>query len=103
MSRLQDIKDKIKTIPRSWMWGIVICFSLVYIAFIDEHSWVNRLTYKRKLKHLEKELEYYQNELASDMRKLNELKSNDSNLVKFAREEYYMKRPNEDIYLIEEE
>ena len=103
MKRLIKLKDKIKTIPRQLAWGIVACLLIVYVAFFDEHSLLNRFQYKRKLNRLEKELRYYQKELESDMRKLNELKSNDSNLVKFAREEYYMKRSNEDIFLIDEE
>ena len=103
MKRLQQLKDKLPTIPRQLRWGIVACSLIVYIAFFDEHSLLNRFQYKRKLNRLEKELEYYQKEVESDIRKLNELKSNDSNLIKFAREENYMKRSNEDIYLIEEE
>lgn len=93
---------QLRTIPRRVVWGIVAACLTIYIAFFDDHSLLNRFQYKRKLKRLEKELLYYQEQLQTDIRKLNELQSNDSNLIKFAREEYYMKRPNEDIYLIEE-
>lgn len=103
MKLLQRIKENMNTISRNRIRGIVILFALVYFVFFDAHNLLDRMKYARKLNHLEKELEHYQKELQAHERKLHELQSNDSNLVKYAREEYYMKRPNEDIYLIEEE
>lgn len=100
---LKRLIKKVKTIPRRKLWGIVIAFLLIYVAFFDTHSLVSRMKNMRKISHLENEVEHYQKELDANLKKLQELQSNDSNLVKFAREEYYMKRTNEDIYLIDEE
>ena len=38
--------------------------------------------------------------IEEDKRKLNELKTSNRNLEKFAREEYRMKKPDEDLYII---
>ena len=36
----------------------------------------------------------------NDRNRLNELRTNNENLEKFAREQYLMKKPNEDIFII---
>jgi cell division protein FtsB len=51
---------------------------------------------------MELEKEYYLERIAEDSKKLNELMTNDENLEKFAREQYLMKKPDEDIFLIVE-
>lgn len=57
----------------------------------------------KNLRQLENDREYYMERIEEDSRKLNELKTSDENLEKFAREEYFMKKDNEDIYIIVDE
>lgn len=57
----------------------------------------------KNLRQLENDREYYMQRIEEDSRKLNELKTSDENLEKFAREEYFMKKDNEDIYIIVDE
>ena len=52
------------------------------------------------LKTLKNDKEYYIKKIQSDKSKLYELKTNDHNLEKFAREQYKMKKPDEDLYII---
>lgn len=52
---------------------------------------------------MERQKEYYETRIEQDSRKLNELKTNRENLEKFAREQYYMKKPDEEIFVIVEE
>ena len=73
---------------------------LVWILFFDRHNLLDRHKYNRELRQLESERAYYLDKIATDSKKLNELKTDDANLEKFAREQYFMKKPNEDIYLI---
>jgi len=54
----------------------------------------------KNLKKLKAEKEYYVNRIEEDKRKLQELRTSDRNLEKFAREQYRMKRPDEDLYII---
>jgi cell division protein FtsB len=51
---------------------------------------------------LENEKDYYRNEIKKDNKALKELSTEDG-IEKMAREKYYMKRENEDIYIIEYE
>ena len=39
----------------------------------------------------------------ADSRRLEQLKTNNKNLEKFAREQYYMKKADEDIFVVVEE
>ena len=62
---------------------------------------IRRYEYNKKIKELQKEIKHY-NQIIEDGRfQLEELRSNNNNLEKFAREKFLMKKPNEDIFLIE--
>lgn len=56
-----------------------------------------------KLEQLAKQEVVLRNKIVSDKRKIQELRTNLTNLEKFAREEFLMKKENEDVYLIVEE
>ena len=57
---------------------------------------------RRKINKMEEEKEYYQSKINDDKRKIKELRTNNENLEKFAREQYLMKKPNEEIFIIDE-
>ena len=75
---------------------------IVFVTFFDEHNLISRYQSYRKIDQLEKELKFYQDEINATKQKKNELQSNKENLEKFAREHYYMKKKNEDIFIIKE-
>jgi cell division protein FtsB len=52
---------------------------------------------------MEDEKQYYLERIEEDSRRLNELKTDRDNLEKFAREQYFMKKENEDVFVIVEE
>ena len=55
-----------------------------------------------EIKKLEQQKEFLKNEISKDKKGLKEL-STPEELEKFAREKYYMKKDNEEIFLIEYE
>ena len=73
---------------------------LFVIIFLDENSFVRSMEYSKKINRLEKEIEHYKVVIDQSRLHLNELRSNDENLEKFGREQYLMKKDNEDIYII---
>lgn len=98
MSRIKDFYDKYF----GWInvyWLVAIAF-LVLTFTMGDSSLYKRYTYDEKIRSLEKEISYYQQEIEENSQKLNDLHTNKEGLEKFAREEYLMKRPNEDIFLI---
>jgi len=70
------------------------------MVFFDENSVVNQRELSKEIDGMEKSIEYYEGEITKDKQLISNLKNPDS-LEKFAREEYKMKKQNEDIFLIE--
>lgn len=79
---------------------LTIVVFIVWIVLFDSNNIMDRLKDLSNLKELRREKAYYIEEIKSDSIKLNELKTNIKNLEKFAREQYLMKRDNEDIFIV---
>ena len=73
---------------------------LVWLTFFDRNNLVEKIQLRSKIATLKKEKAYYQDKIEEDNRKIKELLSSKENLEKFAREQYLMKKPNEDIFVI---
>ncbi len=81
-------------------------YLLVLVAFVfwmfllDSNSWLIHHELDLEIDDLEKNKKYYLNEISKDKAIIENL--NDSlELEKFARREYFMKRDNEEIFIIE--
>lgn len=72
----------------------------VWLAFFDGDSLVEKMQLSRKIATLKQEKRYYGKKIEEDRRKKEELLSSRENLEKFAREQYLMKREDEDIFVI---
>jgi cell division protein DivIC len=73
----------------------------VWILFFDQNNLVDRLMSQRQIRQLESDILYFRDRIRQDSIRMNELKTDNENLEKFAREQYLMKRENEDIFVIE--
>ena len=76
---------------------------LVWLLIFDNNSLIDRVRYLKILHDMEEEKQYYLERIEEDSRRLNELKTDRDNLEKFAREQYFMKKENEDVFVIVEE
>jgi cell division protein FtsB len=76
---------------------------LVWIVFFDQNNLVDRVRQMNRHEELQEEKAFYHNKIKKDSIKLHQLKTDRENLEEFAREEYYMKKENEDIFIIVEE
>lgn len=74
----------------------------IWMLFFDANSWLIHRELNADMDDLEDEKEYYQKEIDKDKKAIKEL-STEEGLEKVAREKYYMKKENEDIYIIEYE
>lgn len=73
---------------------------LIWLSFFDKNDFISEYSYRQQLKSLREDKEFYLNEIKVNKEKLNELMSSPANLEKFAREKYYMKKDNEDVFVI---
>ena len=98
MSRIKDFYNKyLSRINAYWLVTIVF-FALTFV--MGDSSLYKRYTYDEKIRSLEKEIKHYQKEIEINSKKLNDLHTHKEGLERFAREEYFMKKPNEDVYII---
>lgn len=79
---------------------LILLLFLVWMLFFDENSYINHRELNKEIDKLEKANEYYEKEMNHDKKIIKNLENSDS-LEKFAREEYKMKRKDEDIYIIQ--
>jgi cell division protein FtsB len=79
---------------------LVIVFVIIWLLFLDNYSYFEHRALNKELKELEDNKEYYLNEIGKDSMAIKQLKNGDQT-EHYAREKYYMKREDEDIYIIE--
>ena len=79
---------------------LVIIFVTVWLTFLDNYSYFENRILDKKIEELEDNKRYYIQEIKKDSTSIRQLNNADQT-EKYAREKYYMKRENEDIYIIE--
>lgn len=75
---------------------------IVWMFFLDINSYLIHHELNAEIKELNRSIEYYETEISRDKKQLEELTSDPEKLEKFAREQYWMKKEGEQIFLIEE-
>lgn len=98
--RFKQFKENriVKIISNKYV--IILVLFIVWMLFIDENSYINHRELNKEIDKLENANEYYKEQIEADKKVIDNLNDPDS-LEKYAREEYKMKKENEDIYLIE--
>lgn len=79
---------------------ITIIIFVVWLLVLDANNILDRWRDMRKYRSLQRDMEYFSNRINDERGKLEELRSDSQSLEKFAREQYRMKKPDEDIYII---
>lgn len=80
---------------------LIILVVIVFGFFISESSIFARFSYDAKIMELNSQIDHYRNKTIEDKQKLQELQSDKDRIEKFARENYLMKKPDEDVFLVE--
>jgi len=79
---------------------IAFLIFIVWISFFDENRLISRIGAKAELNKLEYQKDYYREQIKINKERLKQLKTNKDNLEKFAREQYIMRKPNEDVFVV---
>jgi cell division protein FtsB len=80
-----------------------VCALLIFFVWMlcfDQNNFFVQLERYRALRQTETKKKYYKEEIAKTQQQLDELFTNQHTLEKFAREKYYMKKPDEDVFVI---
>ena len=73
---------------------------VIWMFFFDTNSYFIHHELNKEIKTLEKNKEFYKNKITNDKIFLTKMKDSEE-LEKYAREQYFLKKDNEDIYIIE--
>ncbi|MEM9143337.1 MAG: septum formation initiator family protein [Bacteroidota bacterium] len=84
------------------MYIIVLTVFAIWMLFFDTNSLLIHRELQQEINKLEKQQNFLEQEIAKD-KKIIEKLSDSAELVRFAREQYYLKKKNEEIFLIEYE
>ena len=72
----------------------------VWMMFFDKNDMISQYEYRSQVNKLQQEKDFYTKEITAIQKDLKELDSNLNTVEKFAREKYFMKKDNEDVFVI---
>jgi cell division protein DivIC len=72
----------------------------IWLTFFDRNNFISRVRMIRDVHQLKNDCEYYREKIVNDSARLVELHSSPEMLEKYAREQYLMKKDNEEIFII---
>ena len=87
-----------KFLSNKYVW--VLLFFVIWMLFLDNYSYFDHRVLNNEIEELEDNKEYYNEEIKKDKEQIKQLK-NPTQIEKYAREKYFMKKDSEDIYIIE--
>jgi cell division protein FtsB len=76
---------------------------VVWMLFFDKNDIIAQYEFKSQVNKLQEEKNFYVKEIETVKKDLNELNTNLNTAEKFAREKYFMKKDNEDVFVIVKE
>lgn len=96
------ITDRLPFFLRNKYIFTVVVF-LLWLLFFDKTSIVSHVGELNKIRTYKSQIQFYENGIRDVTNQLNQLKTDNQTLEKFAREQYYLKKEGEDVFLIEED
>ncbi len=76
---------------------------LIWMLFFDNYNLFVRSEIRGELREVRQKKAYYEAQIEEVKTELNSLFGSEESLEKFAREKYYMKRADEDVFIIVDE
>jgi len=98
--KLSELRNKRWVRILSNTYILILIFFIVWMFFFDTNSYFIHRELNEDIESLENTKELYQDEIRKD-REFIEKMSDSNEMEKYAREKYYLKKDNEDIYIIQ--
>ncbi|MGB1020022.1 MAG: FtsB family cell division protein [Flavobacteriaceae bacterium] len=99
MQKLKKLLNNIQTKRGLYIYGVLTIFFLIWMLFLDTHSWRIHSELNEQIETLEKEKKALEEMIANDQKTLEMLENKDS-MERFARESYGHKKENETVFII---
>ena len=81
----------------------MVVIGVLIVGLIDENSFLKRVQLELRISDLKREINRYTEQYEADSRQLNELKRHPKAIERIARERYFMKADDEDIYVLSDD
>ena len=103
------VVDRIKTFAlKMWRsqtlkYTVVCILGVLIVGFLDENSVASHLKNRHRIGELQEEIDQYNVEFQRDQAQIRELDRNPKAIEKIARERYFMKADDEDIFVLSDD
>jgi len=97
---MKILKSIIKVLRNKYLVALTVF--LAWILFFDSRDIFSQLDRKQELNSLLETKHFYEKGIADAKKQLADIQTNAAALEKIAREQYKLKKPNEDLFLVEE-
>lgn len=102
MKKIKTILLRIWHIP-ALKYVLVTIIAVVLIGFVDENSIMNHFGNKQRISELEDEIQQYSDLHQRNMKRIHEIDKDPKAMEKIARERYFMKADDEDIFVLSDD
>lgn len=72
----------------------------VWITFFDRNDLFTQISRNKELKKIEGSAAFYETEIANTKKDLTDFNNKPAIVEKFAREKFFLKRANEDVFIV---
>jgi cell division protein FtsB len=96
---MQTVKTILRIISNKYI--IAVTVFLVMMLFVDRNDIFVQRQRKKQLNELLESKKFYEAEIEKTKKSLSDLRDNPEALEKYARENYQMKKDNEDIFIVD--
>lgn len=86
-----------------YKYVITIVVGTLVVGFIDENSFMKRVQLELQISDMKSEIERYRALHEADAKQLKELRHNPDAFARIARERYFMKADDEDVYVLSDD
>lgn len=84
-------------------YTIVSLAFIVWMLFFDQNSLITHRELDKQIRNLELDETYFRDHLENENTKLKQLTDNPAEIERIAREKFFLKKDNEDIFIIQQE
>ena len=102
MKKVKSLLLRIYHIP-ALKYVVVALIAVILIGFVDENSVWSHMRNQQRISELEEEIDQYTERYHQDQEKIRTLDSNPKAIEKIARERYFMKADDEDVFVLSDD
>ncbi len=102
MKKVKDIFKRFYSI-KGLKYIITAVIAVVFIGFVDENSAWKHLQNRQYIDELQEDIDKYTEQYNNDKAQIKKLDSDSKSIEKIARERYFMKTDDEDIFILSDD